>query len=105
MLSNWNAIVDVAENGVEAIALARQHHYDIILMDLQMPIMDGYSATRHIRYFDQDTPIVALTASAFPDIMKENDGLTDFMAKPFSPAQLYNMVLKYTREKKLSIIN
>lgn len=102
MLSNWNAIVEVAENGVEAITMARKQQYDIILMDLQMPVMDGYSATRHIRYFDQLTPIVALTASAFPEIMKENDGLTDFLAKPFSPADLYAMVYKYTRKKKMA---
>jgi CheY-like chemotaxis protein len=102
MLTSWNARVDVAENGVEAITLARQTHYDIILMDLQMPVMDGYSATRHIRFFDQQTPIIALTASAFPDIMKINDGLTDFMSKPFKPANLYDTVYKYTHKNKMA---
>lgn len=102
MLSNWNATVDVAENGVVAITMARQFQYDIVLMDLQMPVMDGYSATRHIRYFDQQTPIIALTASAFPDIMQENDGLTDFLAKPFKPATLYEMVYKYTHKNKMA---
>jgi CheY-like chemotaxis protein len=102
MLTGWNAIVDIAENGVEAITLARQNHYDIVLMDLQMPVMDGYSATRHIRLFDQQTPIVALTASAFPDIMQENDGLTDFLAKPFKPAMLFDTVYKYTAKKKMA---
>lgn len=102
MLTSWNAIVDVAENGVEAITLARQNQYDIVLMDLQMPVMDGYSATRHIRLFDQLTPIIALTASAFPDIMQENDGLTDFLAKPFKPAMLFDTVYKYTNKKKMA---
>lgn len=102
MLTSWNARVDVAENGVEAITRTRQNHYDIVLMDLQMPVMDGYSATRHIRIFDQLTPIIALTASAFPDIMKENDGLTDFLAKPFKPVMLYDTVYKYTHKKKMA---
>lgn len=92
MLTGWNASVDVAENGVEAITKTRQNQYSILLMDLQMPVMDGYSATKHIRHFDQQTPIIALTASAFPDIMQENDGLTDFLAKPFKPATLFEMV-------------
>lgn len=102
MLTGWNARVDVAENGVAAITKARQNQYDIILMDLQMPVMDGYSATRHIRYFDQHTPIIALTASAFPDIMKHNDGLTDFLAKPFKPTVLYDTVYKYTHKSKIA---
>lgn len=102
MLTGWNAKVDVAENGVEAISKMRLKEYDIVLMDLQMPVMDGYTATRHIRFFDQNTPIIALTASAFPDIMKENDGLTDFLAKPFRPAVLYDMVFKYTHKNKMA---
>jgi CheY-like chemotaxis protein len=102
MLTGWNSKVDVAENGVEAITRARQNQYAIVLMDLQMPVMDGYSATRHIRDFDQQTPIIALTASAFPDIMQTNDGLTDFLAKPFKPAKLYDTVYKYTNKKMAS---
>jgi CheY-like chemotaxis protein len=99
MLTSWNAQVDVANNGVEAITKARQNQYQIVLMDLQMPVLDGYSATRQIRHFDKNIPIVALTASAMPDIMKENDcGLTDFLAKPFKPAALYEMVSKYTNK-------
>jgi CheY-like chemotaxis protein len=98
MLKGWNAKVDVANNGVEAITKARQNKYQIVLMDLQMPVMDGYSATRQIRYFDKNIPIVALTASAMPEIMKENDcGLTDFLSKPFRPAALFDMVHKYTK--------
>lgn len=98
MLTGWKARVDVANNGVEALTKARQTQYNIVLMDLQMPVMDGYSATRHIRYFDKQIPIVALTASAMPEIMNENEwGLTDFLAKPFQPAALYDMVYKYTK--------
>jgi CheY-like chemotaxis protein len=99
MLKGWNAKVDVANNGVEAITKARENKYQIVLMDLQMPVMDGYSATRQIRHFNKDIPIVALTASAMPEIMKENDcGLTDFLAKPFRPAALFDMVHKYTKK-------
>lgn len=99
MLKGWNAQVDVATNGVEAISKVRQNNYHIVLMDLQMPVMDGYSATRQIRHFDKNIPIVALTASAMPEIMKENDcGLTDFLAKPFRPAALFEMVQKHTKQ-------
>lgn len=99
LLTGWNAKVDIAENGVEALSKARQHQYDIVLMDLQMPVMDGYSATRQIRQFDKNIPIIALTATASPDIMNSNVwGLTDFLAKPFKPAALYDMVTKYTKK-------
>lgn len=103
MLTGWNARVDIAQNGVEAISLARINSYDVVLMDLQMPVMDGYIATKHIRYFNEHIPIIALTAYATRDIVCTGDcGFTDFLAKPFNPADLFDVVQKYLKVKKAS---
>ncbi len=62
LLEGWNAETDIAINGVIAVEKARENKYDLILMDLQMPEMDGYTASEQIRKFDTKTPIIALTA-------------------------------------------
>ena len=65
MLKNWNAEVDLAENGSVAVEKVKQGNYDLILMDIQMPVMDGYTATGNIRMFNTTVPIIELTASVF----------------------------------------
>jgi len=105
MLSNWNAKVDVAENGLVAVGKVRERQYDIILMDLQMPVLDGYSATKHIREFNKDIPIIALTASASTDIQQKTkeSGMDDYLSKPFKPNDLFDTIYKYiSRLKKAS---
>jgi signal transduction histidine kinase len=101
MITNWNGVVDVAENGAIALHKIRQSDYDIVLMDLQMPVMDGYNATQHIRDFNDVIPIIALTASASPDILKRTRdfGMTDYLAKPFKPGELYEMIYKYSHRQ------
>jgi signal transduction histidine kinase/CheY-like chemotaxis protein len=100
MITNWNGAVDVAENGAIALNKIRQTDYDIVLMDLQMPVMDGYNATQHIRNFNDVIPIIALTASASSDILQRTRefGMTDYLAKPFKPGELYEMIYKYSRK-------
>lgn len=100
MITNWNGAVDVAENGAIALNKVRQSTYDIVLMDLQMPVMDGYNATQHIRNFNNVIPIIALTASASADILQRTRefGMTDYLAKPFKPGELYEMISKYSRK-------
>jgi CheY-like chemotaxis protein len=100
MITNWNGAVDIAENGAVAIHKVQQSEYDIVLMDLQMPVMDGYDATQHIRNFNDDSPIIALTASASSDILQRTRvfGMTDYLAKPFKPGELYEMISKYSRK-------
>jgi len=90
MLQNWNAMVDVAENGAIAVEKAKENEYDIILMDLQMPVMDGYTAAYQIREFNPKIPIIALTASITMDIQgKAGDfGMNDCITKPFNPNDL-----------------
>ncbi len=104
MLSNWNAIVDVAENGLHAIGKAKEGNYDIILMDLQMPVLDGYSATRHIREFNKEIPIIALTASASSDVQQKTKevGMNGYVSKPFKPSDLYEIIYQFTLLPKVS---
>jgi CheY-like chemotaxis protein len=101
MLRIWNAVVEVSNNGEEAVKRAKGGSYDIILMDLQMPVMDGYTASRCIREFDLVTPIIALTASASADLQQKalDHGMNDCLSKPFNPNDLFETVKKFTRDR------
>lgn len=107
-LKKWNCDVDIAINGLEAVEMVKRKKYGIILMDLQMPGMDGYEATRHIRsmpdpYFKK-VPIIALTASIMSDVKKEalEAGVNDFLGKPFSPEELSSRLSRYVGFKQVS---
>jgi CheY-like chemotaxis protein len=83
-----------AVNGVEAVDLASRNEYDMILMDIKMPLMDGLEATRKIREFDKKTPIYAVTANAF-DSDKEKAlaaGCTGYIAKPIKKSELISLL-------------
>jgi CheY-like chemotaxis protein/HPt (histidine-containing phosphotransfer) domain-containing protein len=89
--------VDVANDGVEAIAAVREHPYDVILMDIQMPRMDGITAARSIRQLSGpagDTPIIALTANAMPEKVLEyyDAGMVDHVTKPFKQRELHEAI-------------
>jgi len=108
-LSKWGLSVDIADNGQIAVDMVQQKNYDIILMDLQMPVMNGIDATKTIRKMGgqfKKVPIIALTASAVLEI-KDNAmqaGLNDFITKPFLPDDLYEKIAQYTayqREQRL----
>ena len=101
-LEKWGVRVDIVENGIEAIEKLRLHPFDLILMDLQMPGMDGYKTARHIRYKMEapakNIPIVALTASDMPDVGRKvrESGMDDLIIKPFDPRDLHLKILKFT---------
>ena len=100
-LAKWEISYDVADNGAIALEKVQDNDYDVILMDLQMPTMDGYTATAKIRNL-QDTkykklPIIALTASA---MLEERNrvytvGMNDYVTKPFNPHELYSAINKH----------
>ncbi|MBI5899090.1 MAG: PAS domain S-box protein [Rhodocyclales bacterium] len=91
--------VDVAENGRQALERIAGATYDLVLMDMQMPVLDGVEATRAIRARpDGGTiPIIAMTANAFDDDRRRcfEAGMNDFIAKPVDPAQLHAILLKW----------
>jgi CheY-like chemotaxis protein len=90
----------VARNGAEAVAIAQEGGFDIIFMDLHMPVMDGLEATRRIReyYVASATPvIIGLTANA---LMQEKEtslkaGLNDFLIKPYKPQDIQHVLIKW----------
>lgn len=98
-LSKWGCDYEVAENGKVAVEKVSEVKYDLILMDLQMPVMDGYEATKEIRKFNTETPIIALTASALLDSKEVSKliGMNDHVTKPFKPDELYTKLVKFTR--------
>ena len=101
-LQKWDINADSAENGVVAFEKVKKNDYDIILMDLQMPELDGYGATKLIRRLDGDkyklVPIIALTASEFMDIQDQafQSGMNDYLIKPFVQKDLYKIILRHT---------
>jgi len=89
-----------AHNGIEAVTMNEDEHPDMILMDIRMPEMNGLDATRIIKEVSSDTPVVALSAYAFEENIREAKaaGCDDFMAKPFKVENLIEMVKKYLEE-------
>jgi signal transduction histidine kinase/CheY-like chemotaxis protein len=89
-LERWGYQVDTATHGEEAVQQVRSQSYDLILMDLQMPRMDGWEATQHIRRLDARVPIVALTAEASREVHERvlAAGMNDYASKPFNPEEL-----------------
>ena len=89
-----------AHNGIEAVNLNEDEHPDLILMDIRMPEMNGLDATRIIKEVNHDTPVIALSAYAFDENIREAKmaGCDEFMAKPFRVENLIEMVKKYLDE-------
>ena len=90
ILQNRQMLVDIAKNGGEGVQLAQTKKYDAILMDIRMPILDGYAATGKIREFDKNIPIIFITAKSLKEDKLKGYGLgaDDYITKPFSPKEL-----------------
>lgn len=94
LLEKAGCEVTIANNGLEALDRIQESRFDVVLMDCQMPVMDGLTATAKIREFDEITPIIALTANA-QDSDREacmKVGMNDFVSKPFRPDTLFSAI-------------
>ncbi|MDB4285848.1 response regulator [bacterium] len=109
-LKRWQMDIHMAENGEVAVESSRDVKFDVILMDIQMPIMDGYEATRHIRadksHANNQTPIIALTANVMESVVQDakESGMNLTMTKPFDPEilfkTLYNFIFNNEKKEK-----
>jgi signal transduction histidine kinase/ActR/RegA family two-component response regulator len=104
LLEDAGLLVDVADDGAVALAMAKQKHYALILMDMQMPKLNGLNATRQIRALPgyEYTPILAMTANAFDEDRQTclEAGMNDHIAKPVNPEVLFETLLKWLVEKR-----
>jgi two-component system sensor histidine kinase/response regulator len=98
-IQNWGGKSMHALSGFEAIDMARNHSFDMILMDLQMPEMDGFEATLNIRKILPHIPIIALTADAMAETKTKvlAGGMDNYMTKPFNPADLRELIGLYQK--------
>jgi len=94
ILEKANLVVDVAYDGLAAVNKVREEGYDVLLMDIQMPVMDGYEASMEIRKFNTTVPILALSASVFQEVKEKmfESGMDGFIFKPFNPEDLLNRI-------------
>ena len=94
----------VVENGAEAVDQVKKQSFDLILMDMQMPVMNGFEATQHIRNMEEykEIPIIALTAFAMKGDRERclEAGATDYIAKPIDSQEFIEKVKYYTQQKK-----
>ncbi len=106
LIAEWGAQIDIADNGEIAVNKLRQKKYDLILMDVQMPVVNGLEATEIIRKYSDESinkiPIIAMTANA---IKGDNEkcfaaGMNDYITKPFKPLDLNNKIWQYISDEK-----
>jgi len=106
LLAPHEHLVDQASDGASAVTAVQSAHYDLVLMDVQMPGMDGLAATRAIRAMSgcEDLPIVAMTAQALTSQIAacREAGMNDYLAKPITPAALFAVLEKWTNQSEQS---
>ncbi len=107
LLAQGGLRVTIANNGKEALALLEKETFDLVLMDIQMPEMDGFTATRHIRARKEfaDLPVIAMTAHAMVGDREKSvaAGMNDHITKPINPEELYNCVARWGKKKSADV--
>ena len=100
MLESFNYQVTIAKNGQEAVDAVKKQVFDLILMDCQMPVLDGFEATKQIRKIYPDLPIMAMTANAFKKTKQEcfDVGMNDFITKPITDDMLNESILRLLKQ-------
>ena len=103
LLKKTEIKIDTASGGADAVALAGERSYDLILMDQRMPGIDGTEALHRIREFDPNTPVICLTADAILGARARylSEGFTDYLTKPIDSRALEKMLLKYLPKEKI----
>ncbi|MEZ0486665.1 PAS domain S-box protein [Fibrella aquatica] len=108
ILQNYGAVIEEANNGQEAIDKLRQATFDIVLMDVQMPVMDGVEATKQIRAkLSNQLPVIALTAFAVKGDSEKfiSAGMSDYLSKPFEESQLVAVITKWLAKTETPVQN
>ncbi len=96
ILEQQQFVVDICDNGVDAIERVKHNHFELVLMDVNMPGISGLEATKRIREFNKDIPIIALTAMEIDEIREEiyESGVNDIIVKPYDTARFYQVIFK-----------
>ncbi len=102
-LQRWQIRIKEAQSGIHALELLKYHKFDLILMDLEMPEMDGYTALKKIRETDSNIPVVAFTAALLEnmDSLTTEYGFNDYVLKPYNPADLKRKIELYAPHRKI----
>lgn len=104
LLTRKGIVVTVANNGAEALEILQTSSFDCVLMDIQMPVMDGYTACQEIRKFPQyqDLPVIALTANVLTRDQKKSKeaGMNEHIGKPFNEKEMFTVMSKYLRKQR-----
>lgn len=102
-LQNWGIRIKEASNGIQALELMKYHSFDLVLMDLEMPEMNGYTAVKIIRETNSELPIIAFTATLLEDMdaLITKEGFNDYILKPFRPAELKKKIECYVPHRKI----
>jgi len=101
-LNKWGMTYESVEDGIKALDYISKEDFDIILLDIQMPVMDGFEVARNIRLMDsesiQKVPVIALSADVFSNVYNKiiESGMDDFVSKPLNPNELIEVIYKYT---------
>src|SRR5947209_9859881 len=98
-IKGWGAEMDIALNGEQALELVLQNKYDLILMDVQMPVLDGFACSLAIRSHQTEIPIIAITAAPINEVKDQifQCGMNDYVSKPFKPNELYEKLERYLK--------
>ena len=107
MLKNFFGVMcDTAENGEIAVQKAKENKYDAILMDVRMPVMDGLIATQKIREFNQDVPIICMSANVYKEdkIAAQEAGMNDFIEKPLERVDIETKLVKLIRQGSIKYV-
>lgn len=105
ILKRYGGVVSFASNGNEVIKMVSEGQYDVILMDVQMPELDGFATTRVLRNdMKSDIPVIALTADKYLDetIAFNDVGMNGYISKPFEPEELCDLILELVQKNKAS---